>query len=156
MSGVILRIGLWCTLAFLLNLVWEIAHVRLYTIWTEAGRPVIAWAVLHCSLGDVAIALVMFAVAGVLLHLLDWPATRPWAGGAIVTIGATSYTAWSEWFNVYSAGNWAYTTSMPTVFGVGISPLLQWLILPSVMVAAYRVIALALSTKLSPKLNQIE
>ena len=34
--GIIARAGLWSALAFVLNLTWEIAHVRLYTIWTEA------------------------------------------------------------------------------------------------------------------------
>jgi len=45
---------------------------------------------------------------------------------------------WSEWHNVYRAGNWGNAASMPTVFGIGLSPLLQWLILPPMMVGAYR------------------
>ena len=91
----------------------------------------------HCALGDVVIALTMFAVACTVLRLPDWLAARPWTGGAIVTAGATAYTAWSEWFNVYSAGSWSYAPAMPTVFGIGLSPLLQWPILPSVMVIAH-------------------
>jgi hypothetical protein len=102
-----------------------------------AGMSV-AWALLHCTLGDVMIALVMFALAGVVLWRANWPVSRPWAGGAIVMIGAMAFTAWSEWYNVYRVGNWGYTASMPTIFGIGLSPLLQWLILPPVMVAVYR------------------
>ena len=49
-----------------------------------------------------------------------------------------AYTAWSEWYNVYRAGSWGYTASMPLIFGIGLSPLLQWLILPPVLVLAYR------------------
>jgi hypothetical protein len=30
-----------------LNLAWEVAHVRLYTLWTEAEPSYIAFAVLH-------------------------------------------------------------------------------------------------------------
>jgi len=56
-------------------------------------------------------------------------------------IGAMAFTAWSEWYNVYRAGNWGYTASMPTIFGIALSPLLQWVILPPVMVAAYRMLA---------------
>lgn len=136
--GVIARAGLWSVLAFALNLTWEIAHVRLYTIWTTADGSGIAWAVIHCSLGDVLIALAMFALAGMVFRRADWPASRPWTGGLIVVIGAMAFTASSEWYNVYRAGNWAYTASMPTIFGIGVSPLLQWLILPPVMVVAYR------------------
>lgn len=137
-SSVILSTGLWAALVFVLNLAWEIAHVRLYTIWAEANYLAVAWAVLHCTLGDVAIALPMFTIAGLLLHRMDWPASQPWAGGITVVIGAMTFTVWSEWFNVFRIGNWSYTENMPTIFGIGISPLLQWLVLPPVIVVAYR------------------
>jgi len=110
----------------------------LYTIWTEADRLSVAWALLHCSLGDVLIALSIYALAGMTLRRADWPTSQPWAGGAIIVIGAVAYTAWSEWYNVYRAGSWAYTASMPRIFGIGLAPLLQWLILPPALVLAYR------------------
>ncbi len=143
-TGVMARAGLWSAIAFVLNLAWEIAHVRLYTIWAEADRASVAWSLLHCSLGDVLIALSMFALAGTALWRVDWPASRPWAGGAVVVIGAMAFTAWSEWYNVYRAGNWSYAASMPLIFGIGLTPLLQWLILPPVMVGAYRTLEPAL------------
>lgn len=132
------RAGLWSALAFALNLTWEIAHVRLYTLWTSADGLSVAWALFHCTLGDVVIAIAMFALAVAMLGDKDWPISRPWAGGAIVVAGALAYTAWSEWYNVYRAVNWAYTASMPMIFGIGLSPLMQWLILPPVIVAMYR------------------
>jgi hypothetical protein len=134
----IARAGLWSALAFVLNLTWEIAQVRLYTIWTEADRLTVAWSLIHCTVGDVLISVAMFALAGIVLWRADWPASRPWTGGAIVVVGALVFTAWSEWYNVYRAGSWSYTASMPTILGIGLSPLLQWLILPPVLVLAYR------------------
>ena len=136
--GVMARAGLWSALAFVLNLTWEIAQVRLYTIWVEADPLTVAWALLHCSVGDVMIALAMFALAGMVLRSAHWPASRAWTGGVIVVAGAMAYTAWSEWYNVYRAGNWGYSASMPLIFGIGLSPLLQWLILPPVLIIAYR------------------
>ena len=130
--------GLWSALAFVLNLAWEIGHVRFYTIWTEAEAPQIAQAVLHCSLGDVVIALAAYALAGILLRRTEWPVSRPWSGSAIVMAAAVAFTAWSEWYNVYRAGNWGYAESMPMMFGIGLSPLLQWMIVPPMMVGAYR------------------
>ena len=132
------RAGLWSGVVFAFNLAWEIAHVRLYTIWAELDGLQIAWAVFHCTLGDVAIALTMYALAGVILRRVDWPLSRPLAGSAIVLVGATVFTAWSEWNNVYRVGSWSYTAAMPLIFGIGVSPLLQWLILPPLVVGAYR------------------
>lgn len=139
--GVMAGAGLWSALAFALNLAWEIAHARLYTLWAEADGLTVAWSLLHCSLGDVLIALAMFALAGLALRRADWPLSHPWAGGTIVVIGAMSYTAWSEWYNVYRAGSWGYSASMPLILGIGVSPLLQWLVLPPVLVLAYRRLA---------------
>jgi len=140
--GIFARAGLWAALAFVFNLTWEIAQVRLYTIWNDADHLSVAWSLLHCSLGDVLIALAMSALAGLMLRCADWPVSRPWTGGVMVVVGALAYTAWSEWYNVYRAGNWGYAASMPLVFGIGLSPLLQWLILPPVLVLAYRTLAL--------------
>ncbi len=136
--GLMARAGLWAALAFALNLAWEIAQVRLYTLWTEANGLTVAWSLFHCTLGDVLIALALFALTGMVLRHADWPVSRPWAGGAIVVSGAMAYTAWSEWYNVYRAGSWGYSASMPLIFGIGLSPLLQWLILPPVLIIAYR------------------
>ena len=61
----------WSALAFVFNLAWEIAQVRLYTIWAAADGREIAWALLHCSLGDVVIALALFALAGIALRRAD-------------------------------------------------------------------------------------
>jgi hypothetical protein len=40
-----------------LNLVWEIAQLPLYTIWNDGTRTEIAFAVLHCTLGDILIGM---------------------------------------------------------------------------------------------------
>ncbi len=138
--GVLAHAILWSALAFVLNLTWEFGHVRLYTIWAASDGMNLAWALLHCSLGDVVIALALFALAGIVFRRADWPALHPWVGSAIVVIGATTFTAWSEWYNVYRAGSWGYTASMPLILGIGISPLLQWIILPPAIVGAYRML----------------
>lgn len=138
MAGMVGRAALWSALAFVLNLTWEIAQVRLYTIWATSDGTDIAKALLHCSVGDVVIALAMYALAGIVVRRADWPAARPWTGGAIVVVGSMAFTAWSEWNNVYNVGAWSYAESMPMLFGIGLSPLLQWLILPAALVGAYR------------------
>ena len=138
--GLFARAALWSALAFVANLGWEIAHARLYTIWATKDRIDIAWSVLHCTVGDVLMALALFVVAGVALRRADWPTSRPWMGGAIVVTSAVAFTAWSEWYNVYRVGSWSYTASMPLIFGIGLSPLLQWLILPPLMMGGHRML----------------
>lgn len=141
MPGILARAGLWSTLALVLNLAWEIGHVRLYTLWMEADVLRIAWSVLHCSLGDVVIALAAYALAAIALWRVDWPVSRPWSGGAIATACAVAYTAWSEWYNVYRVAAWGYTPDMPTFYGIGLSPLIQWLVIPPALVAIQRTIS---------------
>ncbi len=136
----IARAGLWSALAFVLNLTWEIVQARLYTLWASPDHMAVVAALLHCSLGDVLIALTMFAVANIFLRGTDWPMAQPWAGCIVVVTGAMAFTAWSEWYNVYLVGNWGYTASMPLIFGIGLSPLFQWLILPPMMTAAHRML----------------
>ena len=43
------------------------------------------------------------------------------------------YTIFSEWLNTEIRGSWAYAEIMPVVpvIGAGLSPLLQWIIVPS-------------------------
>lgn len=55
-----------------LNLLWEIAHLPLYTIWWEAGWGANAFAVLHCTLGDVMIG----AGAAICSAMVLWAANN--------------------------------------------------------------------------------
>ncbi len=48
------------------------------------------------------------------------------------------YTVFSEWYNVYRVGAWAYAESMPRILGIGLTPLLQWLVVPVAMLILVR------------------
>ena len=45
------------------HLAWEVAQLPLYTLWHTASPRLIAWAVLHCTAGDLAIAAVALTLA---------------------------------------------------------------------------------------------
>lgn len=115
----------------LLSLGWEIAHLPLYTIWHEAPPQSIAFAVAHCTAGDVLIG-----AAALLLALILCRAGEPacWATrriAALTVLLAVAYTVVSERLNL-AHGNWAYSALMPVLPGVevGASPLLQWVVVP--------------------------
>ena len=54
----------------------------------------------------------------------------------------TAYTVFSEWLNIEIRRSWSYTETMPVVpgLGTGVTPLLQWVIVPGLAFAiiAYR------------------
>ena len=118
------------------SLAWEVAQLPLYTLWAEPRLERIAYAVLHCTAGDVLIG-----VAALLLALslsgagarASWPVTRivMW-----MIVAAVAYTVLSERINL-DWGVWAYSAWMPVLpwIDVGLAPLLQWIVVP---LAAWR------------------
>lgn len=114
------------------NLVWEFAHMPLYTLWETGTAAEIAFAAVHCTIGDVLIAVSALVAALCLFGSERWPeqGARP---VALVSIAfGIAYTAFSEWLNVEVRGTWAYRDLMPVIpiLGVGVSPMLQWVVLP--------------------------
>ncbi len=130
----------WAAVTLVFHLAWETAHVRLYTLWSDPDRWYVAWSVLHCTLGDVVVGTAAFGFAAWLLARVDWPIHRPWDGTAIVIAIGTIFTIWSEWNNVYRLKLWAYAPAMPTILGIGVSPLLQWIVLPPLIVLTVRML----------------
>ena len=117
-----------------LSLAWEVAQLPLYTIWTDSTAGYIAFAVAHCTLGDLMIgsaALALALIAGRERALERWH----WRRIAVTaTLAGTSYTAFSEWLNVAILRSWVYAEWMPVIevagLRLGVSPLFQWLVIP--------------------------
>jgi hypothetical protein len=128
----------WMMLAFMLHLVWEVAQLPLYTLVDDSERVRIAVYVLHCTSGDVLIAMTTFLVPALAWRRIDWYRAHALAGSVLMIGLALAYTAGSEFVNVYRWGRWAYASSMPVIGGIGIAPLLQWIIVPGVMVTVMR------------------
>ncbi len=139
MSGPFVRnVSAWAGFALVLNLAWEIAQLPLYTLSSSGTSREIAFAIVHCTVGDVLIAIACFAVAAVATRRADWPVTQPLTGGVVAMLFGLGYTAVSEWWNVYQAGSWSYAPAMPLLFGIGLAPLLQWVVIPPLGIAWLR------------------
>jgi hypothetical protein len=126
----LLRFGVAITFG---NLVWEMAHVPLYTIWQTGTRDEIVLAVLHCTLGDIMIAAACLGGALFVLGGHGWP-QRNYARVAATTVAAAlCYTVFSEWLNVEVRRSWAYRDLMPTLpfLGTGVTPFVQWCVVPA-------------------------
>jgi len=114
------------------SLVWEILQVPLYTIWRKGTLSDIAFSVVHCAVGDLLIALACLVAALILLGEPSWPRGGRVRIALAAVVFGLAYAVYSEWLNVVVRGSWAYSEHMPVVppLGTGLSPLLQWLLLP--------------------------
>jgi hypothetical protein len=111
------------------NLLWESIQLPLYTISQSGSVATQAYAVIHCTIGDVLIALLSL-VAAMAVFL---PIGRSERAALLLAWGlAISYTMFSEWFNTRISFAWQYADVMPTILGIGLSPLVQWILIPPV------------------------
>ncbi len=116
------------------NLLWEILHLPLYTIWSEASFSELTFAVVHCTGGDLMIAVTTLILALLLFGDRSWPYTRfSRVVSATIALGVL-YTVFSEWLNIVVRKSWAYSDWMPLlpIIGTGLSPLTQWIVIPAV------------------------
>ena len=114
------------------NLIWETLHLPLYTIWEDGTAAELAFAVVHCTGGDLLIALASLVLALMLIGHGGWPAHRYVAVSALAIIFGVAYTIFSEWLNIVVRESWAYSDLMPVipVIDAGMSPVAQWIVLP--------------------------
>ena len=129
-------VGLAIGLAAIGHFLWEATQLPLYTLWRTGTPREIAFALIHCTGGDVLITTAAFAAAVVLARHFRWPAFGWRMALAAIILGA-AYTIFSEWLNVEVRRSWSYTAAMPVLpwLGTGLTPLLQWLIVPSLALA---------------------
>lgn len=121
------------------NLAWETAQMPLYTLWRTGSTAAIAFAVVHCTGGDVLIAGASLAGGLLLFGAPDWPRARflPVAATAIVL--GIAYTIYSEHLNT-GRNAWTYSERMPVLpgLGTGLAPLAQWVVVPVLAFYAMR------------------
>ncbi len=133
-----LRIYLGFTIAF--HLIWEAVQLPLYTIWRTGTRREIAFALFHCTAGDFMIVTLSLVLALICFGGPAWP--REWFTPVMLATLATGigYTVYSEYLNTVVRKAWTYSELMPTLppFGTGLSPLLQWIVVPIIGFAVMR------------------
>jgi hypothetical protein len=127
------------------NLAWEAAHVRLYTLWTEASAAELLRAILHCTAGDAVLGASALGTAALLAGAHGWPGERFGRVTVLATLLGLAATVVIEWLAVEAWGRWAYAPAMPRLppLGTGLTPVLQWAILPPLLLPAARRLATA-------------
>lgn len=124
-----------------LSLAWELMQLPLYTLWQEAPPRTIAYAVLHCTAGDVLIGTCALLAALVATRAGAYRRWH-WRRIGVMAVGfGIAYTALSEWQNALLLGNWTYAPAMPVLplVPIGVAPLLQWMLVsPAALLLASR------------------
>ena len=121
--------------AFLLNLPWEMWQIPLFkgTSSLAHGDGVILCT--RAAAGDAVIALLAFWLIA-RVRTRDW-IRRPSAVtlGAFVAVGLVATIALEYWATRIGA-RWEYAAAMPRLplLGTGLAPLLQWLLIPPLVV----------------------
>lgn len=116
------------------HLLWEGAHIPLYTIWVDGTWGEIVFAVVHCTGGDLLIAMSSLLLALFFFGNDAWPHERIYPVFLALLAFGLGYTIFSEWLNIVVREAWAYREMMPVIpiIDAGLTPMLQWLVIPSV------------------------
>ncbi len=119
---------IWIAVSTVLNLGWEIAHFPLYDVPSNQRSGGKTFAILHCTAGDALISTAFYLVTALMLRNGAWFQKR--TGLFLFILQTMLYTIYSEWRNALVEKNWLYSDVMPTLGGIGLSPLLQWVFVP--------------------------
>jgi len=126
-------------LSFFLNFFWEVIQTSFYTM-KEWAFPAMLYGWIHCTAGDVMISLGSFWIVSLVHRSRHWLLRlNRWNSMAFVIMGVF-YTIVSERVNVKVFKSWGYDERMPMVpwIEVGVVPILQWVVVPSVVIMLTR------------------
>ncbi len=134
----------WLTFALTvaaLHFVWEMGQGR----WFASMAPLSFWrATFLCAratAGDVVITAAAFAIAAAASRSFHWPTERRRSSlpFAIFIASGLAVTVAYE-IHALAVGQWSYAETMPVIAGVGVLPILQWLVIPIAELAVFRLL----------------
>ena len=117
------KLVLLAFIVFILNLVWEFSHYRLYIDLTGISS------ILHLILAsfiDLFLVLIIFSIISISRGRVDWIERPKKLDYWIIVIFGILIASAIEIYSL-SKGRWSYTELMPTILGIGLSPLIQLL-----------------------------
>ena len=108
-------------IALILNIIWEFSHHFLYV--DLSGIPKYSHLII-ASFADMLIILGIFAIVSLKNKNLNWIKNPSKFDYFMVVFLGLIIAIFIEMINL-NLGRWKYTLAMPTLFGIGISPLIQ-------------------------------
>jgi hypothetical protein len=95
------------------------------------------WLCTRAAAVDVALLACSFVIVALVVRDATWPfhpTSKTIAGFLVLCLLATA--AIEHW--AITTRRWSYNGDMPTIFGIGALPLLQWVLIPVLSLLAYR------------------
>lgn len=119
-------------LAFLFNLIWELIQIPLYKNASYSLEHIAFCAL--ASIADAILVMLLFFGSAVIFKNLFWIRDKKWQQIIIVILIGGLGAVLGEMRHL-SIGSWAYADAMPIIpiINVGLSPILQFMILPIVV-----------------------
>lgn len=120
----------------LLHFAWEMMQVPWFEGMTEASHGAVVWLCTRATLGDVVIGLAAFWIACVVAGDRQWIVQGRRTPLLVMLFTGVVVTLAFEWLATGPLERWQYAEPMPIIpiVGVGLTPLLQWLLLPPLIV----------------------
>jgi len=126
-------------ITWVLHFIWEMAQARFFaSMWNLPVVQATRWCA-GAAGWDVVIQILAYSVAALGIGDRSWALRRalsPVPVGIYLATGLTITVLIERW--AILTGHWAYAPSMPLVAGIGLTPLLQWVIVPVLVLVAIR------------------
>lgn len=118
--------------AFPLHFFWELFQSATYT-FNSAPMGGFWSCLLYCTAVDVLITLCIFWIVALAFRNRYWFAKPVALPAALFLSLSVVSSVIVEYINVFIQNDWAYASNMPLLFGIGLFPLLQWLLIPAIL-----------------------
>ena len=112
--------------SFALHFVWEYLHLPLYTGYEALGEGLPL--VIYATLGDVLYTLLVVGLCMLLARSKTWAEKLHSKEYFLLALSGFLVALFVE-YKAQVLGRWVYTDLMPTLFGIGLDPLLQMTLL---------------------------
>lgn len=117
---------------FLAHFAWEMLQIPWFAGMIEAPHGAIVWLCIRATGGDVVILVAAYWVASLAAGRRHWLVAGAGLPALVVVAVGVAVTVVFEWLATGPLERWQYGDAMPVVpvIDTGLAPLLQWIVLP--------------------------
>lgn len=117
----LLKMIILAILIVVINLIWEFSHYRLYIDLTDIPS---AFHIIIASFTDLFLMFLIFLIISIFRKNIIWIDSPKKTDYFFIIFLGMLFAIVIEAYSL-SKGRWSYKSLMPTIFGIGISPLIQ-------------------------------